>query len=163
MQSRRIKCSDKNRPPMNEMEMSCIDTQVNILQNSRGPPPLAKNQPVGKNWLKNHKNQQNSHQKSCFKPIFIIIFPLFCQIIQNLAFLLQIVQKCGNLVRKFPKISLAKNERRCRGPWQKIDFLVKYSPVTKCYQMLPNVTKCYQMLITCLIVLVIFCIYNPPK
>ena len=103
--------------------------QVNILQNSGPPPPLAKNQPVGKNWLKNHKNLQKSHKKSCFKPIFIIIFPLFCQIIHNLAFLLQIVKKCGNLVRKFPKISSAKNERRCHGPWQKIDFLVKYSPV----------------------------------
>ena len=24
-----------------------------------------------------------------------------------------------------------KNESRCRGPWQKIDFFVKYSPVNK--------------------------------
>ena len=114
---------------MQKESMAILIPLVNILQRSGGPPPLAKNQPVGKNWLKNHKNQQNSHKKSCFKPIFIIIFPLFCQLIQNSALLLQIVQKWGDLVRKFPKISSAKNERRCRGPWQKIDFLVKYSPV----------------------------------
>ena len=28
-----------------------------------------------------------------------------------------------------PKISSAKNESCCRGPWQKIDYFVKYSPV----------------------------------
>ena len=36
---------------------------------------------------------------------------------------------------KIPKISSAKNESRCRGPWQKINFFVKYSPVTECQQI----------------------------
>ena len=56
---------------------------VNILQGFGGPPPLAKNQPVGRNCVKNHKKQQLSHQKSCFYSIFIIIFPILCQIIQS--------------------------------------------------------------------------------
>ena len=41
----------------------------------------------------------------------------------------QIVQKYGSLIKKFPKNFSEKNESRCRGPWQKIDFFVKYSPV----------------------------------
>ena len=74
-------------------------------------------------------NHYLSNQISCFYSIFIIIFPIFCQIIQNLAFLAQIVQKYGSLIKKFPKNFSEKNESRCRGPWQKIDFFVKYSPV----------------------------------
>ena len=43
-------------------------------------------------------------------------------------------KKCGNLVTKFTKMTLAKNERCCHGPWQKIDVLVKYSPVVRLQQ-----------------------------
>ena len=104
-----------------------------IFYKDSGAPPLwQKISQLAESEWKIIKNKQISNQISCFYSIFIIIFPIFCQIIQNLAFLAQIVQKYGSLIEKFPKISSAKNESRCRGPWQKIDFFVKYSPVCEC-------------------------------
>ena len=103
-----------------------------IFYKDSGAPPLwQKISQLAESEWKIIKNKQISNQISCFYSIFIIIFPIFCQIIQNLAFLAQIVQKYGSLIEKFPKISSAKNESRCRGPWQKIDFFVKYSPVIR--------------------------------
>ena len=103
-----------------------------IFYKDSGAPPLwQKISQLAESEWKIIKNKQISNQISCFYSIFIIIFPIFCQIIQNLAFLAQIVQKYGSLIKKFPKNFSEKNESRCRGPWQKIDFFVKYSPVWK--------------------------------
>ena len=92
----------------------------------RGPPPSGKKSTCWQKLSENSWKLANFPSKIMFLPYFSYFFPIILPKFSNFGFLTTFFPKIWTFSRNFTKNFFGK---KCRGPWQKIDFLVKYSPV----------------------------------
>ena len=94
------------------------------------PPPSGKKSTCWQKLSENTWKLANFPSKIMFLPNFSYFFPNILPKFPNFGILTTIFPKIWTFSRNFTKNFFGK---KCRGPWQNRDFLVKYSPV-KCMQ-----------------------------